>query len=50
MIHDYMNFDSQVLLRLVRTREYQRVIDFLTRDASYPELVLRRLERYAPIS
>jgi uncharacterized protein YutE (UPF0331/DUF86 family) len=50
MIHDYMNFDSQVLLRLVRTHEYQRVIDFLTRDASYPELVLRRVERYAPIS
>lgn len=50
MIHDYMNFNPEVLLNLLRSGEHVQVAQFLERDAQYSDLILKRLKGYFPVS
>lgn len=48
MIHDYMNFDPQILLGIVRERKYLDIYHFLVEVPAYSEVLRKRLENYAP--
>lgn len=50
MIHDYLNFKPEVLLILLKSKEYAIIGDFLTQDRVPSELVLKRLKSFAPIA
>jgi uncharacterized protein YutE (UPF0331/DUF86 family) len=46
MIHDYMNFDENVLLGILRDKKYLDIHDFLIEEPSYGAVQLKRVESY----
>ncbi len=46
MIHDYMNFDENVLLGILRNKKYQDIHDFLIEEPNYSAVQLKRVESY----
>ncbi len=46
LIHDYMNFNDDILLRLLRERGYEVIFDFLVSDVNYPDALLKRIEHF----
>ena len=47
MIHDYMNFDEQVLVNIVRDKRYMDIYAFLVESPEYSEVLQRRVENYS---
>lgn len=46
MIHDYMNFDENVLLGILRDKKYLDIHDFLIEVPNYSAVQLKRVESY----
>lgn len=46
LIHDYMNFDDDILLRLLREKGYKAIFDFLVSDVNYPDALIKRIENF----
>ena len=46
MIHDYMNFNDDILMNVVRTKKYKEVISFLMADTNYSEVQLKRVANF----
>lgn len=46
MIHDYMNFDENVLLDIIKDKKYLVIHDFLIEEPSYGAVQLKRVESY----
>ncbi|MFT7861219.1 MAG: HepT-like ribonuclease domain-containing protein [Sulfurimonas sp.] len=46
MIHDYMNFNDDILMQVVHRKKYKLVISFLYSDISYTEVQLKRIENF----
>lgn len=49
MIHDYMNFNSEVLVLFLKSQDFVSIGAFLTEQKVYPDLIMNRLKTYAPI-
>lgn len=47
MIHDYMSFDSKILIDIVKSRKYEMIFSFLADKCEYSELICKRIENYA---
>ena len=46
LIHDYMNFDDDILLRLLQEKGYQPIYDFLVLDVHYSDALIKRIENF----
>ncbi len=46
LIHDYMNFNDEILLQLLRKRGYQAIYDFLVSDVNYSDALIKRIENF----
>lgn len=46
MIHDYMNFNDDILKSVVLTKKYNDVISFLKSDINYNNTQLKRIENF----
>ena len=46
MIHDYMNFNDEILMQVVHTKKYAQVISFLVSDTNYSTVQLKRIENF----
>ena len=46
LIHDYMNFNDDILLQLLQERGYQIIYDFLVSDVNYPAALIKRIENF----
>ena len=46
LIHDYMNFNDDILFRLLRERGYKAIFDFLVSDVNYPDVLIKKIENF----
>ncbi len=46
MIHDYMNFNDDILMQVVKTKKYVQVTSFLMSDTNYTTVQLKRIENF----
>lgn len=46
MIHDYMNFNNEILFSVIHEKKYQIIIDFLYETPNYSKVQLHRIENY----
>jgi len=46
MIHDYMNFNDEILFKVVKSKKYLLVISFLQEDTNYSSVQLSRIENF----
>ncbi len=46
LIHDYMNFDNDVLLNLLIEKKYKAIYDFLISDIDYADALIKRIENF----
>ncbi len=46
MIHDYMNFNDEILMQVVKTKKYKEVTSFLMSDTKYSTVQLNRIENF----
>ena len=46
LIHDYMNFDDNILFNLIKKRKYEDIYNFLISDINYPNVLIRRIENF----
>ena len=46
LIHDYMNFDDNILLRLLQEKRYKTIFDFLVSDVNYSNALIKRIENF----
>ena len=46
MIHDYMNFDEKILLKILKDKSYMNIYDFLIQTPNYSEVLLKRIANY----
>ncbi len=46
LIHDYMNFDDNILLNLLIEKKYKTIYDFLVSDIDYPDALIKRIENF----
>ena len=46
LIHDYMNFNDDILLQLLREKGYQAIYDFLVSEVNYPDALIKRIENF----
>lgn len=46
MIHDYMKFNIEVLYKILKTKSYMHIYDFLVQDVDYKEVIIKRIENY----
>lgn len=44
MIHDYMKFNKEVLIKIVKDKTYLNIYDFLMDDINYKNVVIKRIE------
>ncbi len=47
MIHDYMDFNEDILISIVKERFYIQIYNFLTQEPNYTKVQLSRIENYA---
>ena len=47
MLHDYMNFDEAVLLKIVAGQKYLAIYDFLLEKPDYTAAQCSRIENYS---
>jgi uncharacterized protein YutE (UPF0331/DUF86 family) len=46
MIHDYMKFDENILYKILETKKYLDVYNFLITDINYKDVIINRIENY----
>ncbi|MEA1955620.1 MAG: HepT-like ribonuclease domain-containing protein [Campylobacterota bacterium] len=46
MMHDYMNFNDEILKSVVSLKKYDEIIVFLKSDISYSDVKLKRIENF----
>ncbi|MCD6172455.1 MAG: DUF86 domain-containing protein [Sulfurimonas sp.] len=46
MIHDYMNFNDEILKNVVTLKKYSEIISFLKSDIEYSSIQLKRIENF----
>ncbi|MBI5186577.1 MAG: DUF86 domain-containing protein [Nitrospinae bacterium] len=46
MIHDYMDFDNEILARVLKEKAYSAIHEFLTEEPSYNDTLKRRIENF----
>jgi uncharacterized protein YutE (UPF0331/DUF86 family) len=46
LIHDYLEFDDNILLRLIKNREYEPIYRFLTQPLKLSNVVIKRIENF----
>lgn len=46
MIHDYMNFNDDILKNVVISKKYSDIINFLKSDINYSSTQLKRIENF----
>ena len=46
LIHDYLEFDDSILLRLVKNREYEPIYRFLTQPLKLSNVLIKRIENF----
>ena len=46
LIHDYMNFDNEILYHILKSQKYKVIIDFLLEDVELSGVVVRRIENF----
>jgi len=44
LVHDYMNFDREIVKKIILNRDYGKLCDFLIDEAEYPEVIRKRIE------
>ena len=47
MIHDYMDFNEDILKSIVKERFYMQIYSFLVEEPNYTKVQLSRIENYA---
>ncbi|WP_236583225.1 DUF86 domain-containing protein [Nitratiruptor sp. YY08-13] len=47
LIHDYLEFDEDILYKLLKSRQYEKLYDFLQKDIDFFDVVIKRIERFA---
>ncbi len=46
MIHDYMNFDEAILIKIVEEQKYMSIYQFLLQQPEYSVVQLARIENF----
>jgi uncharacterized protein YutE (UPF0331/DUF86 family) len=46
LIHDYMNFDDNILLMLLEKRKYEPLYAFLIASVDYNDALIKRIEKF----
>lgn len=46
IIHDYMNFDQDILISIVKDQKYVDIVTFLLSDVEMTSVLLKRIENY----
>ncbi len=46
MIHDYMNFNDEILKNVVHSKSYMDIMKFLDENPSYSSVQLKRIENF----
>ena len=46
MIHDYMKFDKNILLDIVKERKYMQIYEFLIQKPNYSETIKKRIASF----
>lgn len=46
MIHDYMKFDENILFKILNSKSYIDIYNFLIDDTSYNNIIIIRIENY----
>ncbi|MFP4333027.1 MAG: type VII toxin-antitoxin system HepT family RNase toxin [Campylobacterales bacterium] len=44
LVHDYMNFDREIVKKIILSRDYEKLCDFLVDEVEYSEVIRRRIE------
>ncbi len=47
MIHDYMSFNNDILIEILKNKKYQTIYEFLMDECRYSDLIRKRIENYA---
>ena len=47
MIHDYMKFNEEILYKILQTRAYLDIYNFLIDEANYKEVIIQRIENFS---
>ncbi len=47
MIHDYMSFNNDILIEILKSKKYQTIYEFLIDECRYSDLIRKRIENYA---
>lgn len=47
MIHDYMKFNVEVLYKILETKSYDEIYNFLVENIEYKEIIIKRIENYS---
>jgi len=46
LIHDYMNFNDNILLRLLHEKEYLDIFEFLIAEVDYTDALIKRIKNF----
>lgn len=46
LIHDYMNFNDNILLRLLHEKEYLDIFEFLIAEVDYTDALIKRIQNF----
>lgn len=44
LVHDYMNFDREIVKNIILNGDYVKLCDFLIGKVEYPEIIIKRIE------
>ncbi len=47
MIRDYMKFDKNILINIVKEKKYLQIYDFLTQKPDYSEILKKRISSFS---
>lgn len=47
MIHDYMTFNNEILIDIVKNKKYINVFNFLIDECKYSDLIHKRIQNYS---
>ena len=47
MIHDYRKFNEKILYKILQTRAYLDIYNFLIDEANYKEVIIQRIENFS---
>jgi len=47
MIHDYMTFNNEILIDIVKNKKYINIFNFLIDECRYSDLIHKRIQNYS---